>query len=509
MASRQTYIRLKPAAGLASLLLPERLVWAVVLLGALLRIYRYSSLSLWVDEGLTLEFSRLPWDTVLGLHGAYETHPPLYFALVKAASMFAPELTAGRLVSVVAGILTLSLLYILAAPLIGRRGALAAASVLAISPLHIWYSQEARPYALSMLFVCASYMALVKFYRSAGRPDRRDHLWAAFYGLMVLLAVYTEYSVIYALAPQAMLLVYLLIKQGKRALWLWGAGLAAVVGFLPWLPQLLGTVHNFADAQAGYLSVSLPKMWTSVLSVVGIGGHSSYFAGTTAAPWDGWPPWHAIMLLAILPAVVLGLLALKKQGTLAISTTVGLLAGTIAVGAFISVFRAGYAERTVLYALLGWALLAGAASVVAGKIARPVAWASLAVTIVLSLMTVRAIYDGGDKQHWRDLAQDSTAALRSGTPLLLYPTVTGVLVDAYQPGTLEHAANIGDFSDLPGFARPDLGVKSLWLAYIEAGGIDRLREQLASRGYTRTAQSDYGNSMYLDVYTYEAAGETR
>ncbi len=481
-----------------------RLVWAVVLLGGLLRLYRYDALSLWVDEGLTVEFGRFPWDTVLGLHGAYETHPPLYFALVKAAETLAPELTAGRLVSVLAGTLTLPLVYILAARLIAPHGGLATTGVLAVSPLHIWYSQEARPYALSVLFVCASYLALANFYRSGYRPGSATHsgLWAALYGLTVLLALYTEYSVLYALAPQAALLLYLLIKQGKSVLWLWGAGLAGVVGFLPWLPQLLGTAHDYANLQASYLGVSLPRVWASVLSVLGIGGHGSYFAGAVPAPWDRWPTWHVIMLIAILPTVALGLLAVKRHGTYALLTMVGLLAGTIAVGAFISVFRAGYAERTVLYALLGWALLAGAAATVTGRIIRPVAWASLAVTVVLSLMTLWAIYKGGEKQHWRDLAQDSAAALRSGKPLLLYPTVTGVLVDAYQPHTLDHATNIADYGDLPGFAQPSRDVKSLWLAYVEVAGIDHLREQLASRGYTRITHLDYGNSIYFDLYSY-------
>src|SRR5215203_4783323 len=89
------------SSSVVSLLVPGRLVWLVVLIGAALRLYRYDALSLWVDEGLTVGFGRLPWDTVLGLHGAYETHPPLYFVLAKAAGLFAPELTAGRLVSVV------------------------------------------------------------------------------------------------------------------------------------------------------------------------------------------------------------------------------------------------------------------------------------------------------------------------------------------------------------------------------------------------------------------------
>jgi mannosyltransferase len=195
-----------------------------------LRLYRYDALSLWVDEGLTVGFGRLPWDTVLGLHGAYETHPPLYFVFVKVAELFAPELTAGRLVSVLAGTLTLPLVYALAWRLIGRWGALIATGVLAVSPLHIWYSQEARPYALCFLIITVGYLSLAGFHQSL---DRR---WAVLYGASITLALYTDYSSIYALAPQALLLIYLLFVHGKRALRLWIAGVIGVGAFLPWLP---------------------------------------------------------------------------------------------------------------------------------------------------------------------------------------------------------------------------------------------------------------------------------
>src|SRR3954470_2318114 len=125
-----------PGELLARILLPGRLLWPVVLVGGLLRIFHYDTLSLWLDEGLTTWFGRLPWDGVLA-HATVENHPPFYFAVVKAAEAIAPELTAGRLVSVVAGTLTLPLLYALSSRLVSEWAALLACAALAISPLHI------------------------------------------------------------------------------------------------------------------------------------------------------------------------------------------------------------------------------------------------------------------------------------------------------------------------------------------------------------------------------------
>ena len=60
------------------------------------------------------------------------------------------------------------------ARLVGGRVALAAAAALAVSPLHLWYSQEARPYALMVLLVAVSYLALVACWQAPSQTQ-----WAA------------------------------------------------------------------------------------------------------------------------------------------------------------------------------------------------------------------------------------------------------------------------------------------------------------------------------------------
>lgn len=149
---------------------PAVLAALVVLLGALLRLYHVTRLSLWVDEGITVMFSHLPWPAVLGLRGVYDAHPPLYYALVKlVAAVGAPDVVAGRLVSVVAGTAGIAVLYLLVARLATTWVGLTAATVLALSPSHLWYSQEARQYALDVTLALVSYLALVAFLHSCSR----------------------------------------------------------------------------------------------------------------------------------------------------------------------------------------------------------------------------------------------------------------------------------------------------------------------------------------------------
>src|SRR4029453_17325228 len=79
----------------------------VFVLAALLRVYNFNVRPLWNDEGFTVLYTRMSWADVLGLHGYYDIHPPLYYALVKLVGLLASEKLAGRLLSVVAGTLTI------------------------------------------------------------------------------------------------------------------------------------------------------------------------------------------------------------------------------------------------------------------------------------------------------------------------------------------------------------------------------------------------------------------
>lgn len=479
-------------SSLASVLAPGRLIWLVVLVGGLLRLYRYDALSLWVDEGLSILFQRLPWDTVLGFHGAYDTHPPIYYALAKAATWVAPELMAGRLVSVVVGTLTLPVVYGLGSRLLGKWGGLVATIVVALSPLHIWYSQEARPYALAMLAVCLCYLALVAFYQTL------DWRWAAFYGFIVTLSLYSDLSVIYALAPQIVLLIYMVAVKGKQAWWLWLAGAVGVIGFLPWVPQVISVAQSLDGRLDSYLGVTLDRVSYSLLSVMGVGGEASYFWGSEPTAWERWANWQPAMLVVVLVVWIAGIIALWKRGVLSLLCVLCLFVGTVIVGILMSLISAGYGERTIIYALVGWALIFGA--VTTTPITKVWRWAGIGASVVvmyLSLASLWAIYRGGDKQHWRELAGDARTVAQAGETVVMYPEVTGLLLDLYHPGAFDMSLNIIDYGDLPTKVN---GTKSLWLAYIETGGFERIQAQLEAHGYEQVEHKYYWNPMWLDHY---------
>jgi uncharacterized membrane protein len=148
-------------------------LWTGLLLAVAiaLRLYRLGQNSFWVDEYASLLVARHPWQEIpaAALRGdAFE--PPLYFWLLHVAlRMFGESEVILRFPSAVSGGVTIPLTVLLlrglrAAP----RTAVLGGALLAFNPLHIWYSQEARPYALLICLGAGSLIALARALRTNG-----------------------------------------------------------------------------------------------------------------------------------------------------------------------------------------------------------------------------------------------------------------------------------------------------------------------------------------------------
>ena len=100
-----------------------------------------------------------------------ERSPPLYYVLAWGWSkLFGTGEVGLRSLSALIGTLTVPVAYVAALELSSRRRiALVCAALVALNPYLVWYSQEARSYALMALFVALS---LVFFARCLNRPSR-------------------------------------------------------------------------------------------------------------------------------------------------------------------------------------------------------------------------------------------------------------------------------------------------------------------------------------------------
>lgn len=469
---------------------PTVAVWLVTMVGGIMRFVRFDVLGLWIDEGYSLMFTRMSWSQVLGLQGAYDSHPPLYFSTAKFFGLVFPEVAAGRLVSVIAGTLTLPVVYLLSRRVMNDWLAVGATAILAFSPLHLWYSREARMYVPSMLFVAVAYWALLEFYRA---PLKK---WAVVYGLGVLLAMYFSYSSFYALVPQLVLLGMVAAKWKKQAVPI-GVGLAvAVAAYLPWLPQWLSAVNNADPFRYTYLGVQPEKVGTHLLGVMGM-AERQYFLGPSPLPIESWPFLIWVFLALAVPGVIVGAVKLAQLSRLGFVTSMSLL-GTILVAIVTSFVSPGLADRTIVYALIGWAILMGAllAKARVPRWASVVGIVSFVAIMLVSLVSDYNMYTIADKQRWQDLATDVAAVRQFDKPVLLPRPIDFNIIDAYEPGSLDGVA----ISDT-------VGLKSdvVWFAYHDSPVFAPLHEQLAALGYERVVHKYYFNPLYLDLYAKPGA----
>jgi hypothetical protein len=485
----------------------DALAALIVVGGGAIRFYRSTALSLWLDEGFTVYFARLPWNTVLGLNGAYDVHPPLYYALVKAVSLVLPEVAAARYLSVLAGTATLAVLYLLVARLVGKPAALVASLVAAVSPLAVWYSQEGRQYAVTGLAVSVAYLALASFYL---RPSKR---WAVAYGVALVCGVYLDYSALYALAPQLVLLPFVVFRHRRGAIPILVGGAAAVVAYLPWLPNLAGSIHALGSSRVSYLDANPAALKEELFSIMGFNGQGVYFYGYTLSPWERWSTLHPAFWVLVVAAATLGSIGLVKKG-FACALAWVLFAGTPVAAYLLSQISPGFAPRTVSYAVLGWAMLAGGAVAGTGglSILREAAGGSMSVArraagslvvvalITVSLANIQAEYDGV-KQDWRGWAAGVAEASQFGYPVVYFPAIAPTIADAYEPGSLAGAQL--DLEDIPDLAALGAFVKdqrAFWVAsmYIDSGST--IEPYLRSAGFVRVSSRPYVSSLSVSLY---------
>jgi mannosyltransferase len=134
---------------------------AIMAVAAVLRIYRLSELSLWIDEGFTLWATRQSLAYIWQFIPTFDSHPPFYYTFLKGwTALFGISEEALRGPSVIASVATVPVLWlagrILGGPEHGRWLGLAAALLYALAPIQIRYAQEARSYAiLNLAAACA------------------------------------------------------------------------------------------------------------------------------------------------------------------------------------------------------------------------------------------------------------------------------------------------------------------------------------------------------------------
>jgi len=257
---------------------------ALTLLAAALRFPTLGLQSFWYDEAFTpvhvLHASL--WATLRGVSRT-ENSPPLWYLLVWADSrVFGSGEVALRSLSALAGVLTVPVAWAIGRELVGPRVAIATAALVAVNPLFVWYSQEARVYAL---FVFTAALAVLFFLHALHRATPRRLAAFAASGALALL---THYFAVFLLIPMC---VWLLLRH--RAQW------RAVIPAVASVAAVGLALVPLIAAQGGHGTQWIGR-WALLARVEAIPQY--YLTGESGAPLG-----HGVELLVALP-ILAGLL---------------------------------------------------------------------------------------------------------------------------------------------------------------------------------------------------------
>jgi uncharacterized membrane protein len=184
----------------------------LIAVAAVARFVGIGAQSFWLDEIVTVQVLDESFGEMLGVIPDSESTPYLYYVLAWVwADVVGSGEAALRALSAAFGVATVAATWAAGRELVSPRAGLAAGALAALNPFLVWYSQEARAYALLALLCAVSFWL---FARALARPgDGRALAWWAFASS---LAMATHYFAAFTVVPEAVVLAVLL---GRTRAW--------------------------------------------------------------------------------------------------------------------------------------------------------------------------------------------------------------------------------------------------------------------------------------------------
>ena len=229
------------------------MIWGILFTSLFVRLININQ-SLWLDEGTSAIVARdLGFSEILTRFSTGDFHPPFYYLFLKVwSNVFGTSELALRSLSVLAGVGTVYLVYLIAKKISNERSGILAATFLALSGLHIYYSQEARMYSLATFFVTLSVYFFIKAVK-----ERKVVNWVLFSLTLPLISM-TDYL------PLLILPVFWIFGViAKKSISWWKS---FVLSHIPLITAWLWWLPTFQEQLGGGLRVeTVNPVWWKVL----------------------------------------------------------------------------------------------------------------------------------------------------------------------------------------------------------------------------------------------------
>lgn len=253
------------------------IVLLLILAAFVTHTYLLDAKSMWIEEGLSIYRAQLDLPHILSNVimiqdvATHDTHPPLYFILLHfLIGLAGSSEFVLRSLSVAWGVLLVPLLYAFGTRLLGRRVGVWAAVIAALSPVYLWYSQEARSYTMLVFLTLFSSYSLLRVWQSTSRSQvnrGQVALWIGAYLLSTIGSIFTHYGALFILLFQWITVLGLTIWH--RRWWLLALLAAASLVIAPLLPFMVGRLQT--GAERGFRFVGAWEMARDLLNAFSLG----------------------------------------------------------------------------------------------------------------------------------------------------------------------------------------------------------------------------------------------
>lgn len=196
------------------------LIGLILCLSIILRLINIGQ-SLWLDEAAQVIESSRPLSKQLDIAGDF--HPPFFHLLLHFWMKMGTSEIFMRLLTVLISVLSIYLLYKISRKLVDRDFALLTSFFLAINPFAVYYSQELRPYPLTI------FVSLIAVWGVVNQSQ-------FFLILGLTLFLYTTYFTPFFILGLA---VYFYLWQRRKFRWFMKNTIISFIFFIPWLPSFL------------------------------------------------------------------------------------------------------------------------------------------------------------------------------------------------------------------------------------------------------------------------------
>ncbi|HYZ78949.1 MAG TPA: glycosyltransferase family 39 protein [Gaiellaceae bacterium] len=371
---------------------------AAVAVASGLGLYHLGSRSLWGDEAFSVTLARKPFGEFWRVVSESQANMSLYYFLLRPWTALGDGEAVVRLLSLLAGVLAVAVLYRAAERLFDRRIATLAALLLAVNGFFLRYAQEARSYALVLLLTT---LATVLFLRL--QVERATRSLDAAYVVVGALALYAHYFAAFVLAGHLLALAVAGRPLRAQLLRLGGVGVLVAPLALFALYRDAGQVSHLTRPTPSSVVDALRMLAGGMRSLLALYGLAVLLAGAAWLRRRGW----------------------RRDWPMVNAAT---WAATPVVGAIVvSLGKPLFAPRFLIVALPGIVLL-----VAAGLARLPLPATTAAGALVLALSSLHVLQTQGKPQEdFRAATEFVLANERPGDAAAFYRTSRRIPFEYY------------------------------------------------------------------------------